>query len=129
MIKMNEIPKNIKSLHQITHNPDKNEGRAAYVRLNIYFTNFHDAEIFVKSKYYADEYGVMGMPGTKSDIKQVDPKTLIPNIYDNIEDFEENTKIKISLSKEERKKEYLKNMDKDVLIEKILKSNINIYHM
>jgi hypothetical protein len=108
-------------LYQITYNSDGTEGRGKTVRMNIYFEDKADALIFVKSKYYSRKYGVMGTPGCEYDIKSVSEESLVPNIYKNVYEFEDEAGERISQTREEVLKEKFNKMSKEELVKALLK--------
>ncbi len=86
-------------MYQITYNADSNEGRGPRVKTDIIFKDQYDALNFVKSDYYAEEYGVMSCRGNEHDISFYTP----PNIYSNIEMFEKAHGVIITNAKEAKK--------------------------
>ena len=107
-------------IYQILENMEKNEGRGPVRGLNIYFEKEFEAVQFVKSKYYADKYGVMGMPGCDSMVKSVTRESLTPNIYYDVAEYEEVNHTKVSLTRKERIKLELSALSKDELIKKLM---------
>jgi len=108
---------NKNKLFQITYNSDDIEGRGREMLLNIYFEEEAEAMKFITSKYYSEKYGVMGSQGSKYDIKTVATQSLVPNIYKNINDFENKTDIVINMTEKEKKINNIKNMSREELIE------------
>lgn len=77
-------------LYQITYNEeDDNAGAGRSVFMNLYFENKDDAMTFIKSKYYADRYGMQGYRGNDNDIKTVNTEDVLPKIYKSIDDYQE----------------------------------------
>jgi len=103
-------------LFQITYNSDGTEGRGQEISLNIYFEEKQDAINFVVSKYYAHKYGVMGCKGSEYDVNTIKTESLIPNIYKDINDFENKTDIVIKRTEKEKKIDNIKNMSREELI-------------
>ena len=56
-------------LYQIVHPSDLNDGSGQIVELNIYFERKFDAEEFIKSKHFKENYGAQGQHGSKSNIR------------------------------------------------------------
>lgn len=56
-------------VYGIFENTDKTEGRGASIFTGITFRYNVDALNYVKSPEYAKDFGVMGFPGTESDVR------------------------------------------------------------
>jgi hypothetical protein len=108
-------------LYQITYNSDSTEGRGRSVELNIYFEEKSDAMTFVKSKFYGRKYGVMGTSGSEYDIRTVSEASLVPNIYNNIAEYEKEVGEGISQTREEVLKTKYNNMSKEELVTALIK--------
>jgi len=119
-MKISKVDKN-NTLYQITYNSDGTEGRGRTIEMNVYFEDKADAITFVKSKYYSRKYGVMGTSGSEYDIKSISEDSLVPNIYKDIYEFEDEVGEKISQTREEILKDKFNRMSKEELVKALLK--------
>ena len=108
-------------VYQITYNSDSTEGRGRQIDMNLYFTQLDDAIEFAKSKYYGSKWGIMGTTGSEYDVKKINSQSLIPVIYESVQEFEIKNNTKVSLSSQERKRMELNSLSKEELVAKLMK--------
>ncbi len=97
---MSENLNNKREYFRVTANRDATEGRGAIFDTPFAFWSRSEALKFVKSKYYAHKYGVMGYEGGEYDIKTVATDIRIfDSCEEALESVSKETLVKKALAK------------------------------
>lgn len=108
--------------YEVFSEVDVIEGKCGLETTGLFFVNHSDALKFVTSNYFAFNFGVMGMPGGEYLIK---PVKIPEKIFSSVLDVEDYLGVRLS-EKKKGLKDSLMSLDKEKLVEMILKGDKNV---
>ncbi len=108
--------------YEVFSEVDVVEGKGGLKTTGLFFENHSDALKLVTSNYFAYNFGVMGMPGGEYLIKPVKMPEKIFSSVSEVEDY-----LGVSLNEKKKGlKDSLMSLDKEKLVEMILKGGKNV---